>query len=469
MAFQVSPGVNISEVDLTTVVPAVATTEGAIAGVFRWGPVNQRILIESEIELVDRYGKPDDSTFETFFTAASFLSYGNKLYVTRVADTALTFNAVANSSAVSSIASQFVTNRDVYDTKTFDANTVFVAKYPGTLGNSLKVSICTSANAFSQLVNAAAVGAGAVASAVNTSISVGSSQILLATANAGQATITAGVFTAGDILRLGNSSLGYQELRVVNTSISTANVTVNLSAPYTLAASVVNVAFSSSAFSLTRNWEYFKSVAKAPGTSPYALARGGLGDELHIVIADEDGTITNSPGTVLEVFEDVSRATDAVSETGASIFLRNVIAENSLYAWAANVATTGVASAIVPTGAARPTTLSFAGGALGETESTVSINTLATGYDLFKSAEDIDVSLILAGKARGGTANTQLANYIIDNICENRKDCVAFISPERGYVVTNSALADIQSNLVTFRNSLTNSSYAFLDSGYKYT
>ena len=79
MPFQVSPGVNISEVDLTTIVPAVSTTQGAIAGVFRWGPSNDRVLISSEDELVATFGRPTANNYETFFTASSFLAYGNQL------------------------------------------------------------------------------------------------------------------------------------------------------------------------------------------------------------------------------------------------------------------------------------------------------------------------------------------------------------------------------------------------------
>ena len=63
MAFQLSPGVNISEVDLTTVVPSVATTIGAIAGNFAWGPANEITIINNEIQLVDRFGKPDANTY----------------------------------------------------------------------------------------------------------------------------------------------------------------------------------------------------------------------------------------------------------------------------------------------------------------------------------------------------------------------------------------------------------------------
>lgn len=73
MPFQVSPGVNVSEIDLTTVVPAVSTTEGALAGVFRWGPVEQRVLVDSEANLAARFGKPTNHNAETFFTGANFL------------------------------------------------------------------------------------------------------------------------------------------------------------------------------------------------------------------------------------------------------------------------------------------------------------------------------------------------------------------------------------------------------------
>ena len=83
MGFQVSPGVNITEIDLTGIVPAVSTTEAGIAGVFRWGPADVANLVSTEVELVDTYFKPDSSNFETFLTAANFLAYGNKLYVVR--------------------------------------------------------------------------------------------------------------------------------------------------------------------------------------------------------------------------------------------------------------------------------------------------------------------------------------------------------------------------------------------------
>ena len=86
MATLLSPGVLTREFDLTGIVPSVASTEGAIAGQFNWGPVNQRKLVESEAQLVNLFGKPDNTNADDWFTASSFLAYANKLYVVRVVD-----------------------------------------------------------------------------------------------------------------------------------------------------------------------------------------------------------------------------------------------------------------------------------------------------------------------------------------------------------------------------------------------
>ena len=81
MAFQLSPGVVVTEQDRTTVVPTVATTSGGFAGAFQWGPVEEVTTVDSETNLVNAFGKPNDTTAGYFFTAANFLSYGNNLKV----------------------------------------------------------------------------------------------------------------------------------------------------------------------------------------------------------------------------------------------------------------------------------------------------------------------------------------------------------------------------------------------------
>jgi hypothetical protein len=140
MAFQLSPGVNFTEIDLTTVVPAISTTAGAFAGPFQWGPVDQRTLVTNEVDLVNKFGKPDTNTAVSFFSAANFLAYGNNLQVVRAANSS-SYNASANT-----VTPIQIKNENVYDTSYIaDSNSIsFVSRYPGELGNSLKVSVCAA-------------------------------------------------------------------------------------------------------------------------------------------------------------------------------------------------------------------------------------------------------------------------------------------------------------------------------------
>ena len=150
MAFLVSPGVNTSEIDLTTSVPAVGTSTGATAGVFRWGPANTIIQVSSESDLQQKFGKPDNNTAVSFMSAANFLAYGNDLRVIRVINPSAgansSNNAVSNSSHYVTIAN----NEDYFNNQYATANSVaaFTARYPGELGNSLKVSVCAKESDF---------------------------------------------------------------------------------------------------------------------------------------------------------------------------------------------------------------------------------------------------------------------------------------------------------------------------------
>ena len=140
MAFQLSPGVNVSEIDLTTVVPSVATTIGGLTGEFLWGPANEITIINNEVQLAERFGKPDANTAQTFFTAANFLSYGSDLRVVRSVG-ATAKNATANSSANTVLIEN---NTDYEQNHSSNTTTSFHAKWAGALGNSIKVSMADS-------------------------------------------------------------------------------------------------------------------------------------------------------------------------------------------------------------------------------------------------------------------------------------------------------------------------------------
>lgn len=487
--FQLSPGVYDSEIDLTTTVPAVSTSTGAFAGVFRWGPVEQPVLIDSENTLVTRFGKPSNYNPETFFTAANFLSYSNKLYVTRAANTSgnsssITFSTVSavasmNNDSISNtvILNSTVKNVDDYQGKTFDPAIFFVAKYPGSLGNSLKVSVCDSANAYASTITIAAnssiddttskieFNTGSPTALVTVVPSLtGNSTIAMSAAN-----LVASSITVGDLIKVGNNSIGTQYLKVK--AIGTPSQVGNNATFAVSLSSAYNLAETYSSPTISRVWEFFGSVNRAPGTS-YSQSQTltpNTKDELHVVITDERGQFTGVPGAVLEVFEALSRATDAKNESGRSLFYKNVLANSSNYIWAGSDligATTGPAISITGSSNQKPTSLLLSRGQNGYDENDIPLSTVVKAYDFYASPETYDISIVLQGKAKGGANGTALANYLVANIAESRRDCVVTISPEPEDVI--NALGNEVDNITQFRNSLTSSSYGILDSGYKY-
>jgi hypothetical protein len=153
MATQLSPGVLVTETNLTTIVPSVLTTAGAYAGAFMWGPINKLNPVDTEKTLISFYGKPDTNTATSFYSAASFLSYGNNLQVVRAANSQ-TYTATANASA----ASIQVPNKDYFQYNYLtgpNANTYgpFMARYAGSIGNSITVSVIDAGSNTTQFNN----------------------------------------------------------------------------------------------------------------------------------------------------------------------------------------------------------------------------------------------------------------------------------------------------------------------------
>jgi hypothetical protein len=653
MAFQLSPGVNVSEIDLTTVVPSVATSDGAIAGVFRWGPVGERILVDTENSLVSRFGKPTNFNAETWFSAANFLSYANRLYVARAADTSgatpfvsanaaggansilnvgdtsaitvgmyvtqvgnnsvLTGNVasfivvsknsshiVMNKNTASSftnvnfyfgrpetvytavgfdpsntvakaanLVNQIVKNETHYAQKdgTFDTDVVYVAKFPGAIGNSLRVAVCDNADSFNSaipLFGANTAGSGITANAVM-EFRVGSNVAtmkVLGSTNAVTNSVISKI-AVGDQILAGNSTLGVQYLQVRSSTIAAnttavttfvGNTAVNSninfisvpSNPFTngdivvyansAGESEVNgllngtsyhvIQANSSGLKLSNNpfgteidlvatpgsnsvltanyrvlsvqfedpyrlrenyttqtvdryWEFFNVVETAPGQSNYVLFNGNTAasDELHVVVVDDGGAFTGTPGTVLEVYKGVSRATDAKNADNSLNYYKDVINQSSEYIWWANdrgTAPSANSLNLISATSTAPASIQLQLGADGRNENDASLGILGAAYDLFASPEDIDISLVLQGKPVGGSTaingrtvqNFQLANYIIENICERRRDCVALISPDKSLVLNN--VGNETTDLRAWRGAITSTSYAVLDSGWKY-
>ena len=441
MAFQVSPGVLVQERDLTNVIPAVATTIGAVAGQFNQGPMDEVTSISSEKELVETFGKPDSTNFEFWFSAASFLQYSSSLRVVRAANTS-SVNSCVSGTALRIKNTDHYQNGDGTTGPYNDGSAnvgEWAARTAGAWGNNLKVSVCPSATAY-EAVNKTTTN--------DASTAVGDTTIVL----------TSGTdFIVGDIVNFGES--GGHEYRVTAVNTHTLTFVRHPSGTGGLHTAVANGS------QVRRRWQYYDLVDKAPGTSTYASNRSGVNDEMHIVVVDEDGGITGTSGEVLEVYDSVSKGSDAKTAQGDTNYYVDVLYNQSEYIyWMDHVATGSnwgsAVAGITFTALSAPFTRSLASGADG---SAVSTAELKTAYEKYNDADTVDVNLIIAGKGNA----THIDNLI--TIAENRKDAIVFVSPERADVVNVTNSTTQTTNVKGFFDSIRSSSYAVFDSGYKYT
>jgi phage tail sheath protein FI len=378
MAFLVSPGVNTSEIDLTTSVPAVGASTGATVGVFRWGPANEVTQVISETDLVEKFFAPNSATAVSFLSAANFLAYGNDLRVVRAINSS--GGSLSSNNALSSGAYNVtIANDEAYFSaqyQTANTNVAFAARYPGLLGNSLKVEVCANPTAFS-------------------------------------------------------------------------------------------------------SWTYKGLFNAAPGTSNYAVAANAanIKDELHVVIVDEDGLFSGVANTVLERYSNLSKASDAKGDDGATIYYKEVLYRNSKYIhWMGHVAganTTNAWGQMVSTVKASgdtfhiPATVSYS--LTNGADGTINEGSFITAASLLENKEKFDISLLFTGDC-GVSANAAInpvtvANKFLD-VASVRKDCVAFVSPTYANSVTSTTKTD---DIIAHRNALTSgTSYGVMDSGWKY-
>ena len=439
MAFQVSPGVLVQEKDLTRIIPAVSTSIGAVAIQATQGPLDEITSISSEQELVSKFGKPNSTTFEGFFTAANFLAYSNSLRVVRVQNSSV-------SNATESGSTFVIKNTTDYQNNYADGSAsvgLWAARTAGAFGNSLQISTCPSATAYEE-VNKTTVA--------DASMAVGDTVV----------TVTSGTgISAGDIVNFGDQ----YEYRVVSVSTNDLNI-VRKEEPQHFGTSDSSGlhAVPTNGAQVRRRWKYYDLFDKAPGTSPVAAAKGGVNDELHIVVVDEDGAITGTKGDVLETYDAVSKGSDAKTPQGDTNYYPDVIYNKSNYIYWMDHNSSGTnwgsaLSGITFTDVTAVSNVSLSNGSDGSAATTAQ---KLTAYQKFQDAETVDVSLIMAGD---GDA-THIDNLI--TIAENRKDAVVFASPERSDVVNVADDNTAKDNVIGFFNGIRSSSYVSFDSGYKY-
>ena len=465
MAFLVSPGVQVNEVDLTNVVPAVATSIGAIAGAFEKGPVSTIVNISSEEELVEIFGKPTTTgnQFETFFSAANFLKYTDSLKVVRAE------SAIVNAGANSGILIRDLDHYDASFSTGQGSHGEWAARTAGTHGNSLRVEICAEALAFEQnlstnnLVN----GAGAVG---DTTITVD------------DADASGYAFNVGDLISFYSDTSNvvsvddFNEYQVV--SISGEVLTIRLKDDPS-GAGLQNIIPDDS--KIKRRWKYADLFQGAPGTSEYNTNNSrGANDELHVVVADSTGDITgydtdsagNRTKGVIETFGNMSKNSSAKSPQGDSIYYADVIrAKSNFIYWTDHISagsnwgtdTTTTYTSVVPI------TIDTLTGGTDDYSTTAGEIELA--YDKFKDTESEDINLVIGGSS-SLVADTAAAHdthvTMITSLVEGRKDCVGFVSPYRAATVGVTTSTKQASNVRVAADLCPSSSYMVFDSGYMY-
>jgi phage tail sheath protein FI len=485
MGFRVSPGVSIKEVDLTTIVPAVATTPGGFAGYFHWGPVNEIVTVANERELSNIFQKPDNNNYVDFFTPANFLQYGNSMQVVRVVG-ATAYNSQTNKAGACAAAgfninneTDFYANEGVSGGSALAVNGVlFTGKYPGVLGNSLKVVLTSGTGTTTGYTLAASASQGA------TYIDIGRGNLnatAIYFAKGDEITFNDGTSVTVDGIQKGDTTTG--GLFGITATFGdfygvTSGYTLAASGPYVvrvLLNSLLPIA-QSAGNTVSIKSVYAKYVSTGATTSVYASDAGGGNDLVNVLVLDKDGKWTGTANTILEKWEGLSRASDARNFDGSSNYYRTVVNDQSNYVWAIS----SDPNTTIPK-VATDTNYTLLGPALSTTSAVgAGVNSLgltggssipptdsdrwSSGWSLFQDADTVDVSLLPTGNA-----SATLAQLIVQQICEKRLDCMAFVSPLQTNV-ENKLPYEALNNLKTFRDSTfnVNSSYAVLDSGWKY-
>ena len=517
---QLSPGVLTREVDLTVGrAENVLDNIGAIAGPFAIGPVDEATDISTEQDLINVFGEPKstDAQYEYWMAASSYLSYGGVLKVVRTAGTNLAnANAGTDEAASTMTGANRIDNYDDYIQNHSDSTDfTFAAKNPGSWANNLKV--CVIDDAADQTLTLASLGAATVGMAV-TSVLDG---VVIPGAGSTSAftgylkSIITGVDVPNKVVDVKivsrvatdgtETKIDYAEGTDYASFQAADNVYVinnsGVKVGSVAAANTVVDWYDQQTLGLTNSTVYWKSIAGKPKTNKYSLDRNGKNDGIHVVVVDDLGDVTGIQGQILEKHTNLSKALDAVSDVNSpqKIWYEQFLADfsDNIYAggnpsaandtyWNTVPLPTGFSSGYTKNTTAQglwgQNAQGITFGAIGKQTYTLTggvdyaagggmsaaLSDLITSYGKFSNKDEVEVDYLINGPGCSTKAESQAkANYVI-SLANARKDCVATISPHRTDVVGVTNDDTQTTNVIDFFSTLSSSSYAVFDSGYKY-
>ena len=511
-----SPGIKVREVDLTRGgINAGTNVTAGISAPYQKGPVEEITRVTSEAELVDNFGKPGlgttDYHYESWYAGSNFLSYGGQLNVVRC-DGANLKNANAGVGIASTTTLKIKNYSDYQNTHSNATNFYWAAKNPGSWANDLRVAVID--NFADQELT--------VVDSTNLRVGYGVSQELSGVTIGIGTTAAATGFLDGIISGISSTKIYVKVLRTL-VGASRTDVTYQENGLHAFKVGVTSFFDNGSALvsgvgtvtaisdwyndqnvttsvaeggddATTIKW---RAVLPKPQSNAYVTDRGGRNDALNIAIIDNSGSVSGQPGTILETFGNLSKAEDAQVSAAENVYYKDILADNSQYIYA------GTSPAVwdsyhgteaVPGGFNTGFSTSTSGswgqdsprifdsvgnqtytlmhgkdysGTNNEGQYKAELGNLINGYAMFEDPNESDIRFLLQGGGSLSKEEEQAKAQKLINIAENRKDCVAFISPSRDSLV-GKTLAQQLTNTLSFHAPLASSSYAVLDSGYQY-
>ena len=516
-----SPGIVVREVDLTIGrVDPVSGSIGAIVAPFVKGPVDLPQFIENEDDLLDTFGRPYsvDKHYEHWMVASSYLAYGGTLRVSRADDAGLKNAYVGAASSIK------IKSTEHYEQLGYDENAItnvtVAARNPGTWANDIKVAIIDAKadQILNGVTGAVTVGMGITVTASGTysdRLGVkhtldgyfrgvvtelptnGGVAVKLQSRVSAAGTVTDLDYAPGTAFALGTS--GTVGFHTTSDAVGSPSISTSWSGQVDW--------FEQQEIELSVGKLEWDQLANRPGTSEYAASRGGRFDEVHVVVIDDKGTVTGNAGTILEKHLSLSKAKDAEFSVGSPSYWRKYLYTNSAYIFGGSAPAGTISIALndpsaagtqalegdsgwdqnadgVKFGGCGVQTLTLGGGLNygGKTDVSTAgalysgLDDIQSGLVRFENTEEYEVDFILMGSANYGLDDAAaLANKCVA-VAEARKDAVAFVSPYRGAFITDNQVGSvtvenvdtITDNVLGFANRITSTTYAVIDSGYKY-